>query len=126
MPKFVQHHSGLRIEGVPDKSESFAQTPMQITLYKLPKRIRFDELITNKLYVSEGLSGVITDRANGAAMPEQTAQVKVSQEVWNARTADGVVLASGVTSTEAAVRAQGANGVASPAANKPLALAGVV
>jgi hypothetical protein len=126
MPKFVQHPSGIRVEGGKTTSQSTGAAKMKIDLYKLPKRIRIAVLIPISLYVNAGLVGVLDDRANGAAMPKPGAQVKVHQETWNAHASDGTVIASGVTSTAAAIGAMQVGGVAAPAANKPLVLAGVV
>ena len=123
--RFAQQQSGLRI-GAEKMSEGAVVTAkIELSLVKLPQRNRF--AITSKLYVSAALAGVLSQKSQGAQLVPGEAQVLVKPETWNTHDKKGAP--QNVTPQNASrsvVQATQTGGIALPATEKPLNLAGVL
>jgi hypothetical protein len=123
--RFAKQASGLRIGGSAMRKGAELPVTIKIHLLKLPKHEKLTDLFPIGVYVLSHLTAVLMERANGAAMPPQTGQVTVSQEVWQTHGPAGAMV-SDQNVVQAFVSAKQLGGVALPATEKTLNLAGVL
>ena len=123
--RFAQQQSGVRI-GAGDMSHgAIDDAEIKITLIKLPKRVRFIDLIASQ-YVNVALSGVLGQRGGGAVPEPGSVKVAVSRALagswrrwpaaWHRTTQQRTGARTGQT--------QG--GIAIPAAEEAFNLTGVL
>jgi hypothetical protein len=125
LSRFMEHDSGLVMTGTMGKG---VEVPGKVELYllKLPKRQKFLQPFEMKIYVPGALTAVLFERSNGASMPHLEPVVKVNQETWKTFGKDGADVGSGLDEVQAFVAARQHGGVAQPATEGLLDLAGVV
>jgi hypothetical protein len=123
--RFEKQVSGIRIGGEMRKAAEIS-VPIRLFLVKLPKRFKFANPLPVAIYVLGPLATVLGERHNGAAMPPQTAQVEVNQEVWKTHSVGGAVVDDELNVVQAFVSAKQIGGTAVPATEKTLDLAGVL
>ena len=125
-PRFSKQKSGLRI-GTGAMTEGSSKTAsLEINLIKLPERTPFLNLASAQ-YLTAGLVGMLSGRNGGAQMAPGEAQVAVEQEKWNAFDAKGKAQsATAMNAVQAFVQAKQTGGIALPAGEKQLNLAGII
>jgi hypothetical protein len=124
---FTQQQSGMRV-GVGEMSEgAHDEAGILISLKKLPTPHKFLELFPLLLFVNQALSGMLSERANGAQLDPGKAGVAVHQESWNAHDASGATVnPKALNDAQAFVQAKQSGGIALPATAKALNLTGVL
>jgi hypothetical protein len=125
--RFEQQQSGLRI-GVDAMSEGEkSDAKIEIALVKLPTRIKFDGFFTISQYTNAALSSLLGERTSGAQLTAGKAGVTVAQEKWNHHGGDGKLQnAQPINAVQAFVQTKQQGGIALPATEKRLDLAGVL
>jgi hypothetical protein len=126
--RFEQQTSGLRVgAGVFDEGAS-VDAKLEIDLIKIPRPLNWLKLtkILSVQYLNDGLMSLMRERAGGAQPQSGGAQVKVTQENWNAHAASGVTQATHLNSVQAFVQAQRSGGIAVPAMDQAINMAGVI
>ncbi len=122
--RFVKQQAGLRIAPGDTPSPDHRDTAIKLNLVKLPALDRIS--IVGLQYVSLALSGVLAERTSGARLVGGAAGVAVNQETWNAHDRSGAAQNSSPQNAVGAfVQAKQSGGIALPATEKPLDLAGV-
>lgn len=125
--RFVQQESGLRIGTNAMSSGASVNAEIKISLLKLPKRFKFEGKFKIGQYVTAALHGALGDRSQGAKLVPGEAQVMVRQESWNTHDKNGAVQnTTAQNAIQSFVRVKQTGGIALPATEKPLNLAGVL
>jgi hypothetical protein len=124
--RFAPQQSGVRIGAGEMSRGAKDDAEIKLTLIKLPKRVRFSDLIASQ-YVNVALSGVLGQRGGGAVPEPGSVKVAVQPERWQAHGADGQRLGTEpVNSIQALVQAKRSGGIAVPASQKTFSLTGVL
>ncbi len=125
--RFAQQESGLRIDAGAMRGGTAIPAKIEIEVIKLPQRVKFAGLFTIQQYVSEGLAGLLSQRAGGARPTGGPAGVTVAQEAWNHHADDGAVQnGAALNAVQAFVLTKQQGGIALPATEVALDLVGVL
>ncbi len=125
-PRFVLQDAGIRIGAGSMTEKDAVEATLNIDLVKLPKRIRFPDLVSAQ-YLNKSLSGMLSERNSGAKLDGGKAQVTLGQETWNAHAADGSIQNTKTqNAVQAFVTAKQTGGIALPAGEKQLNLSGII
>jgi len=127
--RFAQQVSGLRVgAGALDEGQAKDVTP-ELELYKIAAPLPVSLSPTKMAhpnYLSDGLAALLRERAGGAVPESGPARVKVLQEQWGVHSVSGDAASTGALNTvQAFAEARRRAGVAVPATDQPLSLAGV-
>lgn len=122
---FCQQQSGLRI-GVGDLTQADPATAtIAVNLIKIPTRVPL--AATTAMYASSALADLLGGRAGGIPVPPTTAKVTVRQETWNTFDDSGALTSpTPVNAVQAFTATKQSGGIAQPATEPTLDLAGVL
>lgn len=125
--RFAKQRSGLRVAvGTFDVGATKDATiKIQLVKIEAPVLLWFAP-VTMLQYVLAPLAYVLSERAGGARPIAEAPRVSVKQEIWNTHSADGVFAATDLNSVQAFAQVKQFGGVAVPAQDQAVNLAGVM
>ncbi len=126
LSRFAEQQSGLRVDALRAMSRGPERAAtLRLNMIRLPGRWLLAAKVA--LFGSAAMYAMLGERNGSAKLDPGAPVVKVKTEAWNAHDAAGAALNSQpLNSVQAFVTAERAGGVALPAAEAPISLAGVL